>query len=211
MVAIRLMKIIFLFCTFLYSSLSDAHWLNGELPPFPKKIAFSLTDQHSQPFSSRQLEGRYSLVFFGYSTCTDICPTTLQIAARVKNAVAINEPVNVVFITLDPLHDTADKLADYLATFDKDFIGLSGSQNEVNEAAAAFAVKYRKRRATGKTNDVIDHSGTLSLLDKSGKIMLRYPYATSAEKIIEDINYLHINGKNWLSGRMSGAAHAEAH
>ena len=195
----------------LHSAASQAAWLNGEFPPFQKKIIFSLIDQHKQPFSSRQLEGRYSLIFFGYSTCSNVCPTSLQTAARVKNAVANSEPINVVFITLDPLHDTAETIASYLAAFDKDIIGLSGRPKEINNAATAFSVKYRKRPTKEKSGSTLDHSGTLYMLDKSGKLLLQYPYPASSEKIIDDINYLHKNGKNWLSGRMSGAGHAEAH
>ncbi|MDO8412475.1 MAG: SCO family protein [Gallionellaceae bacterium] len=208
------MKIIFFFLNFLlvlHSSLVHAEWLNGELPPFQKKISFSLIDQGQQAFSSQQLEGRYSLIFFGYSTCSDICPTSLQMAARVKKSLMASEPINVVFITLDPVHDTSEKLADYLAGFDQDFIGLTGSQKEINNTASSFLVKYRKRTIKGKVNDVFDHSGTSYLLDKSGKLLLSYPYATPPEKIIADITYLYKNGKNWISGRMSGAPHAEAH
>lgn len=133
--------------------------------------SFSLTDQHNRPFTNSHLEGRWSLVFFGYTDCPDVCPTTLSLLDRLKNRLdsgGAEPPLQYILVTVDPQRDTPERLTDYLNRFNPRFIGLSGSL----DAVFAFAGDLNSSFARAPLNDGnyrMDHSAHIALINPEGE------------------------------------------
>ncbi|MCE1234987.1 MAG: SCO family protein [Hyphomicrobiales bacterium] len=132
---------------------------------------FSLLDQTGKPFTEKDLLGHPNLVFFGYTFCPDVCPTTLlEAEGWMKELGADADRVKVIFVTVDPERDTPAKLKDYLASFDPRFIGLSGSREETDKALKAYRVFARK--VEGKGGDyTMDHTAAVYLIDPQGRFV----------------------------------------
>lgn len=139
----------------------------------PREIAdFELTDQRGQTFHTRSLRGAPALVFFGFTHCPDVCPTTL---ATLAMALRGKEPAlasaRVVMISADPERDSPDVLARYLSAFDGRFIGLTGTPAAARAAAAAFrAAFFKGQPRAGTTDYVVEHSYQVFVLDREGRL-----------------------------------------
>jgi protein SCO1/2 len=136
----------------------------------PRKFSdFQLTDHHGQPFTQENLKGKWTLIFFGFTHCPDICPTTMAAAARMYAALDEEERENlqVVLISLDPERDTPEQLAKYVPYFNSDFIGVSGNQHVLLKLATELNVAYSKVDLDNG-DYTIDHSGNLVLINPYG-------------------------------------------
>jgi protein SCO1/2 len=131
---------------------------------------FTLVDQDGRPVDQRVLNGKWSIVFFGYTYCPDFCPTTLTTLGKAMDALGPKaKDTQVVFISVDPDRDTPAELKTYLASrvFPKNIIGLTGSPDQVAAAAKAYMVFYQKQGIDkGYT---VDHSTALYLMDPQGR------------------------------------------
>ncbi|MBJ9974532.1 SCO family protein [Pseudomonas sp. S75] len=140
------------------------------LPQSRSVPAVGMIDQNGQPFAADQLKGKWSLVFFGYTYCPDICPTTLAQLRQVKSQLPKDtlERLQVVLVSVDPNRDTPQQLKQYLVYFDKDFIGLAGSIEDTQTLAKALSIPFvpADTRQPGYT---VDHSGNLALLGPDGR------------------------------------------
>lgn len=152
---------------------------------------FVLTDHHGNQFNSDQLKGQLSLVYFGFTYCPDICPSTLQKLAKVMDTLdkyQIN--LTPVFVTVDPQRDKINVLKEYLGHFNNKLIGLTGTPEEIKLAADEFKVFYAKadtdENASGN-GYMVDHSSFIYLMDKDFKYMKHFSMGNSAEEIIEYI------------------------
>lgn len=181
--------------------------LNGYLPPVRLNGAFTLTDQNGQNFSSRQLSGNYTLLVFGYTHCTDICPTALRDALQVQEALSSKIPVQVVFITLDPERDTPEVMAQYVNAYDREIVALSGDLRAITEVAQRYRMKFRKQPSKKRPGAyAIDHNTYLYLLDKKTRPLVLYPYGTALDDIIGDLKLLNQNGQGVVTGKMFNKA-----
>lgn len=136
----------------------------------PRKFSdFQLTDHRGQPFTLENLKGKWTLIFFGFTHCPDICPTTMAAAARMYAALDEDEQENlqIVLISLDPERDTPEQLAKYVPYFNKDFIGVSGNQHVLLKLTTELNVAYSKVDL-GNGDYTIDHSGNLVLINPYG-------------------------------------------
>ncbi len=141
-------------------------------PPLP------LVTDAGTPFSLAALRGRVVLVYFGYTQCPDVCPTTLASLQPVFDRLGRDAArVSVLFVTLDPRHDTPARLAAYLGAFTPRAIGLTGSAADARAAARAWGVDWR-RAADGR---FIDHTSVITLVDPAGQVRLRYGYGQLGE------------------------------
>jgi protein SCO1/2 len=149
-----------------------AHELDGSGPelasgtwlPQARTIAdFHLVDDSGQPFSAAQLQGRPSLIFFGFTHCPDLCPTTLAKLAQVKKASAI-PGLRVLLVSIDPQRDTPPVLSQYVHAFDPQFIGLTGEPDAIRKMTADFGVAAARVELPGG-DYTMDHSATVFLLD----------------------------------------------
>jgi cytochrome oxidase Cu insertion factor (SCO1/SenC/PrrC family) len=148
---------------------------------------FVLTDQNGHARSDRNFHGRFVLLYFGYSYCPDVCPTTLQDMA---NALAKLGPlasrVVPVFITVDPERDTPVVLKKYVGAFGPSFVGLTGSLADITRVAHAYRVYFAKHPAPGGGYSV-DHSGTIYLLGPDGKLVTIYDASAGAGPLAADL------------------------
>jgi len=152
---------------------------------------FTLTDQDGNEFSSEKMKGHLSLVYFGFTYCPDICPTSLQ---KLTQVISTLEKYHIelmpIFITIDPKRDNPELLKAYLAHFHKSFIGLSGSEEQIKQVADLYKVFYSRTPDSNQTNYMMDHSSFVYLMDKNGKYMKHFYMSTTPEEIIE---YIRIN------------------
>lgn len=129
----------------------------------------SLTDQDGQAVALQSLTGKWSLVFFGYTFCPDICPTTLAQLRQLEGLLppATRERLQVVMVSVDPQRDTPAQLKQYLAFFDPAYRGLTGELAEIQQLSGALGIPFIPGD-TGRENYTVDHSGNLALLGPDG-------------------------------------------
>lgn len=143
--------------------------------------ALQMTDQDGQPVSLDQLKGKWTLLFFGYTFCPDICPTTLaqlrQIKAQLPKSTVAR--MQVILVSVDPQRDTPAKLKEYLGYFDKDFRGFNAPVSVLESFAKAVSMPYVEPD-TSKPNYTVSHSGNLALLGPDGtqRGFIRAPFST---------------------------------
>lgn len=152
--------------------------------------AFALTDHTGKRVSDKDFLGRYSLVFFGFTHCPDICPSGLQVmTAALEQLGAKANDVTPVFITLDAARDTPDKLALYLKSFHPRLIGLTGSAEEVAAAAKAYRV-YSQKITDEKSPEsyTYDHSAIFYLMGKDGAFIAPIPHTTDVAALAKNLS-----------------------
>ena len=151
--------------------------------------ALDLTDHTGKPRHLEDFRGKAVVVFFGFTHCPDICPTTLaETAAALKKLGADADRVQVLFVTIDPERDTADALAKYVTAFDPRFLGLRGDAQATSRAAKEFKVFYEKRK-TGDSYSM-DHSGQTYVIDPQGRLRLLVRPERLGEDLAEDLRTL---------------------
>jgi protein SCO1 len=147
-------------------------YFSGKSPIGPAVAAiggpFSLEDQNGRPFTDQDMKGRPFLVFFGYTHCPDVCPTTLFDMSQVLQKLGPDaDRTGALFITVDPERDTPAVLKDYLSNFDPHLRGLTGDPNAVNAALKAYRV-YAKKVPLQHGDYTMDHTAVVYLMDKDG-------------------------------------------
>lgn len=150
---------------------------------------FTLTDHHGQRFELASLRDTTVLVFFGYSTCPDVCPTTLSKLSAVSRRLGEESTgVKTLYITVDPARDTPEVLKADLALFTLDALGLTGTREEVDAVAAQFGAEYRIVPTPGSAGQYsVSHTTDLYLLDGQGRLQRTFPYEATVEEIVEGI------------------------
>jgi protein SCO1/2 len=169
---------VFLYATGQFGPRSTASAIGGP---------FALIDQNGKPISDADLKGKPFLVFFGYTHCPDVCPTTLFDISEVMRALGSDaDRTSALFVSVDPDRDTPAVLKDYLSSFDPHLRGLTGDQASLDKMERAYRV-YAKKVPTGKDGDYsMDHSAIVYLMDKSGRFVApfrldRKPQESAAE------------------------------
>ena len=151
---------------------------------------FHLTDTSGKPRSLADFRGKVIVLFFGYTHCPDVCPTTLAGLAQVMRQLGTAaQDVQVLFVTLDPGRDTAAVLQQYVPSFNPSFIGLYGDAQATAQAASVFAVSYEKHAEKGG-DYTVDHSVGTYLIGRNGKIVLLSPFGQRNELLLQDITLL---------------------
>ena len=138
--------------------------------PDPKPLtAFALSDQDNRVFDLSRVKGKWSFLFFGFTHCPDVCPTTLAILARVRDDIAKNtvgaEDVQFVFISVDPNRDPASKLREYVTYFHPSFLGVTGDQVQIGSLAGQLGATYQVLITPGMENYPVNHTAAVFLLD----------------------------------------------
>ena len=152
----------------------------------PRAVAdFQLTDHLGRPFTAHELQGRPSLVFFGFTHCPDACPTTLAKLAQVKKAAPV-PGLQVLFVTVDPQRDNPTAMGLYVHAFDPDFIGLTGDPKAIEKMAAAFSVAFLRVDLPGG-DYTMDHSATVFLVDSSGRIVGIFTPPFDTRRLAQDL------------------------
>jgi protein SCO1 len=152
---------------------------------------FSLTDHTGKPRTLADYKGKVVVVFFGYTQCPDVCPTTMAEMATVMQKLGPQaDQVQVAFITLDPERDTQQLLAAYAPAFDKRFVGLRGSPEQTARVAKEFKVFYSKVPGTEPGSYTIDHTAGSYVFDREGRLRLFIRHGQGADAIVHDIRQL---------------------
>ena len=152
----------------------------------------ALTRDNGSSFRLSELRGNVVLLFFGYTSCPDFCPTTLSELRKVHESLGADASnVKVVFVTVDPERDTPEVIQKYVSIFNPAFIGLSGSQNELEPIWRDYGV-YREidQASSSAVSYLVTHSARLYVIDPDGNLRLSYSYGTPIDHIIHDLRIL---------------------
>lgn len=167
----------------------------GTILPNRHQISeFRLIDDQGRPFTNANLQGHWSLLFFGFTHCPLMCPTTLSVLSRVANQYRQYDNADmpqVVFISVDPMRDTPGGLRDYVTHFNPRFVGVTGSDRQLANLTRSLGVSYKKDKANSDNyNYDISHSGVILVVDPTGSWVaaLRSPH--SAKVIRQDLRYI---------------------
>ncbi len=157
---------------------------------FGRRLA--LTDHNGRSVTLDTFKGKVVVLFFGYTHCPDVCPTTLL---DVANALKLMKPedaarVQALFVSVDPERDSPDILKEYAPYFHPSFLGLYGTPQEVAEAAKEFRITYRKHPEPGASGYLVDHTAGSYVLDAQGRLRLFQPYAQPSADIAHDLAVL---------------------
>ena len=156
---------------------------------FGRQLA--LLDHHGQLRSLAGFQGKATVVFFGYTACPDICPTMLAKLADVMKVLGSDaERVQVLFVTVDPQRDSAERLKDFVPWFNPTFLGLRGDEVQIKAATEEFRVFAARKPVEGELGYVIDHSTGAYVFDPAGRLRLYVKDTSSVEEIASDIRLL---------------------
>jgi len=156
--------------------------------PDPKRLtAFALTDHKNRVFDLASLKGKWSFLFFGFTHCPDICPTTLAVLARARDNITKNtvgaEDIQFVFISVDPNRDTASKLRQYVDYFDTTFLGVTGDNAQIGNLAGQLSAAYQVAITPGMENYPVYHTAAVFLLDPRARYHAVFTPPHDAEAI----------------------------
>ena len=158
--------------------------------------SLTLTDHNGRAVSMATFRGKLVVIFFGYTHCPDVCPTTLSdlgvALKRMEPGLAAD--VQVLFVTVDPERDTPEVLSRYVPYFNPSFLGLYGSPAEIEAVAREFKVVYRRHAEPGSTDYLVDHSAGSYVFDRGGTLRLYRPYGHSAADMAHDLSLLARSG-----------------
>jgi protein SCO1/2 len=173
------------------SAARPASFQNTDVTGLDYARGFSLTDHNGKPRTLADFKGKVVVLFFGYTQCPDVCPTTMAEMASVMKALGPKaDQVQVLFVTLDPERDTRELLANYVPQFDRRFLGLYGNAADTARVAKEFKVFYTK--VPGSTPDTysIDHTAGSYVFDRDGKLRLFVRHGQGPGPLVHDIAQL---------------------
>jgi protein SCO1/2 len=152
---------------------------------------FTLTDHNGKQRTLEDFRGKAVVVFFGFTQCPDVCPTTLVEMANVRKMLGPDaDRLQVLFVTVDPERDTPEHLKQYVPAFDPSFIGLTGDQAAIEKVAKDFRVFYQKVPGKEKGNYTLDHTAGSYVFDPQGRIRLFIRHGKGPEPIADDLKLL---------------------
>lgn len=165
---------------------------SGTLIPQTRPMApFSLTDHQGKPFDQESIKGRWHLLSFGYTHCPDICPTTLALLARVDDRLQQQAPgidIQTIFVSIDPERDSAQVLADYVPYFNRDFIGVTGSPEQLQKLTSQLGVLYaRVDSEESAMGYLMDHSASIILFNPEGRFQALFSAPHNVEAMVQDL------------------------
>jgi protein SCO1/2 len=157
--------------------------------PYARELA--LTDHTGARRTLADYKGKVLVVFFGFTQCPDVCPTTLSDLALARQKLGpAGQDLQVIFITVDPERDTQAMLAQYVPGFDPSFVGLYGSAAEIERTAREFKVFYQKVPGKTATSYTIDHTAGSYVFDRDGRVRLFVKHAQGVDALVGDLKRL---------------------
>lgn len=170
--------------------------LHGSVMQTPQLVGRTLLRSTSGPVSLSDYQGKMVLLYFGYTFCPDVCPTSL---AKIKVALSELTPaeqaqVQVIFVSVDPDRDTPEKLEKYAHAFGADYIGATGTRTEIDLVVASLGVYYKINPPGANGTYTVDHSSNVYVLDRQGYLVMNWGHDTPSDEISADLRYLLENG-----------------
>ena len=158
------------------------------LPLQPRQLApFSLVDHTGEPFTRQRLTGKWTFLFFGYTNCPDVCPATLSILTAVHDELGRQggaEDTRFLFVSVDPERDTPDKLADYMAFFDRGFVAATGSKAEIDAFSRQVGAGYMIQEEGSPGQYLVNHSSAIFLVDPGARVVASFSQPHDAGTIV---------------------------
>ena len=163
--------------------------LGGQSQTLPE---FRLTDHEGDPFDRARFEDRWSFLFFGYTYCPDVCPTTLATMSAILKTIEPGErPVGGVFVSVDPDRDSVERMADYVTYFHKDIVGATGGMDEITRLTRPLGIlAVRTPDPNDPENYLVDHSASILLVDPQGRLTAVFGAPHDPAKIAQDFETL---------------------
>jgi protein SCO1/2 len=159
--------------------------------PYPPAPEFSLARADGSTFQLSQARGKVVMLFFGYTSCPDVCPTTL---AEFKQALEQlgdkADQVEVVFVTVDPGRDTPQRVQEYVDHFNPKFIGLSGSETDLAKVWNDYGVYREVVKGTSAAGYLVDHTARVTLIDQQGNLRVSFGFDTPVKDMVHDLKLL---------------------
>ena len=166
-------------------------FMNTDVTGLPYALDFALTDHHGRARTLADFKGKVVLMFFGYTQCPDVCPTTMaEMAGVMKELGPLADQVQVLFVTVDPERDSAALLAQYVPAFDARFLGLVGDAAATAKVGKEFKVFYAKVAGKAPGSYSMDHTAGSYVFDKNGKVRLFVRHGQGAAPIVHDLKQL---------------------
>ena len=160
----------------------------GKILARPMEIdQFELIDQNNAAFNNKSLEGVWTVVFFGYTNCPDVCPTTIYKLAEIKNGIKEKLPstdFNIVLVTLDPDRDSAQRLDEYIGYFDETMLGVTGTYENIQSFTSSLSVFYQ--RINKEEGYDFNHTASIFVFDKNGLLFATMSPANTIGELTED-------------------------
>ena len=180
--------VIILIMTFLFAEYLSRKNAPEKLSEIISKV--NLIDHNGQAFKNTTLKNKPSLLFFGFTNCPEICPTTLADLSQITKEVTSNDDsINIIFVTLDPKRDNKEHLKDYIQYFDGNIIGVTGNKIEIKEFADNWGVFYEAVKTTN-SNYTLNHTATVFMIDALGNFRGTIAWGENESSIIQKINNL---------------------
>lgn len=154
---------------------------NIELQPF------SLIDNKGNKFSKYNLLNNWSIMFFGFTSCGGVCPKIMEDLVTIKSLLNDSKNLQYIMISLDPSNDSYQEMNKYVTSFHKDFIGLSGEEEQIKSLATELHISYMKINLEDKINYEIDHSGIVLLINPKGRLYAIFSMPHNANDMAEDL------------------------
>ncbi len=152
---------------------------------------FSLTNQHSQTVRLSDFRGKVVLLFFGFTHCPDVCPTTLAKWQRIYRLLKDDaDQARFVFITVDPERDTPERLKEHLELFNPAFVGLTGTLSEIEDVAREYSAFFSRIETGSAAGYLLAHTALIYVIDRDGNLALGFPLESEAQSIADDVQLL---------------------
>jgi len=163
----------------------------GTQLPQPRALpAFTLIDHDARPYTAQQLQGRWTLLFPGFTYCPDVCPTTLAFLKQLNAGLDEAQRPRIVFLSVDPERDTPARLKEYVAHFDPAFVGVTAPEPQLSEIARAFGIAYAKVPGASAESYQMDHSAALILLNPQAQIVAYFSPPFDQARLSADLRKL---------------------
>lgn len=162
--------------------------VSGKILARPMEIdRFELIDQKNEVFNNKSLEGGWTVLFFGYTNCPDVCPTTIYKLAEIKNELKedlSSTSFNTVLVTLDPDRDSADRLKEYIGYFDKSMLGVTGTYENIQSFTSSLSVFYQ--RINKEEGYDFNHTASIFVFNKDGSLFATMSPANTIGELTQD-------------------------
>ena len=162
--------------------------ITGKILVRPMEIDnFELIDQNNEVFNKKSLEGGWTVLFFGYTNCPDVCPTTIYKLAEIKNGIKEDLPsanFNTVLVTLDPDRDSSERLDEYIGYFDETMLGVTGTYENIQSFTSSLSVFYQ--RINKEEGYDFNHTASIFVFDKDGSLFATMSPANTVEELESD-------------------------
>jgi protein SCO1/2 len=160
--------------------------------PYPAASDFALTRANGDGFRLSDERGKVILLFFGYTSCPDVCPTTMAELKQVLERLSPDylKQVQVVYVTVDPKRDTPERVQEYVDHFNTSFIGLSGTEKELSKIWNDYGIYRLEVPGVSAAGYSVDHTARVTMIDKNGNMRVSYGFGTPVDDMVHDVQLL---------------------